>query len=131
LISLVSCNIDNKSLNENIDVEGNVNKEGIPEIVFNETEHDFGRVIQGEKVGWFFKYRNEGDADLIISKASASCGCTVPDYDRKPLSPGEESKIKVVYDSSGRSGTELKTVTIESNTGKPVKLKLIVEVINN
>lgn len=111
--------------------EDNAPGDAKAKIAFVEEEHDFGRVTEGEKVGWYFKYKNEGNADLIIKRASASCGCTVPEFDRKPLAPGEESSLKVIYDSSGRSGLEVKTVTIESNAeNRIVKLKLKAEVLN-
>ncbi len=100
-----------------------------PRIVFEETEYDFGRVSEGEKVGWYFTFRNEGGSDLIITNARASCGCTVPEYSREPVPPGGEGKVKVIYDSSGRGGKEIKTVTIESNAINNVsRLNLKVEV---
>ena len=127
---LASC-IQEGNSSGHAETSGNVDNGGA-KIVFESLEHDFGRVIEGEKVGWYFKYRNEGKGNLIIKRVSASCGCTAPDYDKKPLGPGEDATIKVVYDSNGRSGMEIKTVTVETN-GDPsvVKLKLMVEVINN
>lgn len=123
-----SSGIDDRS-SDNAVNQGSENAKA--KIVFQQEEHDFGRVSEGEKVGWYFKYRNEGGADLIIRKVSASCGCTAPEYDRKPLAPGEEATLKVIYDSNGRSGYETKTVTIESNAeNNLVRLKLKVEVIN-
>ena len=86
-----------------------------PEITFDILEHNFGKVREGEKVGWYFKYSNTGDKPLIITSANASCGCTVPEYHKEPLPPGKEGLIKVVFDTSGRSGKQTKTVTIESN----------------
>lgn len=128
IISGCSAGVDDK----NSDSEGNIKAEDAKvKIVFAQEEHDFGRVTEGEKVGWYFKYKNEGDSDLIIKRASASCGCTVPEFDRKPLAPGEESTLKVIYDSRGRSGLEIKTVTIESNAENHlVRLKLKAEVIS-
>lgn len=103
---------------------------GTAKIVFEETEHDFGRVMQGEKVGWYFKYRNEGNSNLIINRVTASCGCTVPEYDRKPLAPGKEASLKVMYDSNGRSGKEIKTISMETNAEpSQIQLKLMVEVV--
>lgn len=100
-----------------------------PKIEFAETEHDFGQVIDGEKVGWYFYYKNTGESDLIILNARASCGCTVADYERKPLPPGGEGKLKVIYDSSGRKGKEIKQVKVETNAENSfVQLQLEVEV---
>jgi hypothetical protein len=86
-----------------------------PEITFVSLTHDFGKIAEGEKVGWYFEFRNTGRSDLIITSASASCGCTIPEYEKKPVHPGGEGTIRVVFDSSGREGIQMKTVTVESN----------------
>jgi hypothetical protein len=87
----------------------------IPEIKFEEETHDFGRITQGEKVTYNFKFKNTGGANLIISSASGSCGCTIPDYPKKPILPGEEANINVVFASEGKSGIVEKSVTIVTN----------------
>ena len=71
-----------------------------PMLTFEESNHDFGTVIQGEKVSHSFIYINTGNADLIISSATGSCGCTVPEYSKEPLAPGESRKMNVIFDSS-------------------------------
>ena len=100
--------------------------ESQPEIKFLSNEHDFGKVTEGEKVGWYFKFRNTGGSDLIITNATASCGCTVPEYDRQPVPPGGEGTVKIVFDSSDRLGKQLKTVTIETN-GRTLISRLILK----
>ena len=102
------------------------NGDSQPEITFTTTEHDFGKVTEGEKVGWYFTFRNTGGTDLLITNASASCGCTIPDYDREPVPPGGEGTVKVVFDSSDREGKQIKTVTIESNA-KQLITKLVLK----
>lgn len=100
-------------------------------ISFDETEHNFGRVYEGEQVGWFFKFRNTGSKDLLITNAYASCGCTVPDYIKEPVHPGGEGEIKVVFDSDDRSGIQTKTITVESNAqNNNITLKITAEIIN-
>ncbi len=86
-----------------------------PDIRFDKTEHYFGRILQGEKVGYNFIFTNDGDASLVIMDASASCGCTVPKYSREPIAPGEKGSVEVVFDSSGRMGQQSKTVTLRTN----------------
>jgi hypothetical protein len=88
----------------------------LPAITFEETTHDFGKVIQGEVVGYYFRFKNTGKSDLIIANVSASCGCTATKYPTKPVKPGEEDTVQVTFDSSGRRGFQHKTVTIASNT---------------
>lgn len=97
--------------------------EKMPEISFETKEHDFGKVISGEVVSYNFKFKNTGDADLVISKVSSSCGCTVPDYPGEPIKPGEEKYLEVTFESENRNGFQSKTVTVGANT-QPSKTTL-------
>lgn len=89
-----------------------------PIMNFEKTEHDFGKIKTGDKVDYTFNFKNTGDTDLIISKAKGSCGCTVPDYPKDPIKPGQSGKIKVSFDSANKHGQQHKTVTITTNTAK-------------
>lgn len=96
---------------------------------FNELEHNFGSIKAGEKVGCIFSFTNTGDADLILTAASASCGCTVPRYEKKPVAPGGKGAIEVIFDSSGRSGLQSKTVVVQSNAeNNLIILRIIAEI---
>ena len=101
----------------------------LPEIKFNEEVHDFGKLIQGEQVSFAFKFKNVGNADLIIASVSTSCGCTVPTFPERPIHPGEEAIIDVKFDSNGRIGFQNKTITIVSNTQPNTKILRIKAVI--
>jgi hypothetical protein len=57
-----------------------------------------------------------GKSDLIIVNAYGSCGCTVPEYSKKPVPPGQKGVINVVFDSKGRVGEQVKSVTVVANT---------------
>ena len=74
----------------------NVDEAQLPHFEFVEEVKDFGEIIQGEVVSTTFRFRNVGQTDLIISSATASCGCTVPEWSKEPIKPGEEGKIEVV-----------------------------------
>lgn len=97
---------------------------------FEQDEFDFGTVKEGEVVTHVFKFKNVGEAPLVIQNASATCGCTVPDYSRKPIPVGETGEVQVKFNSQGRVGTQSKNVTITANT-KPatttVKIRGVVE----
>ena len=102
----------------------------MPVIEFEKDVHDFGRVIQGEKVAYGFKFKNTGTSDLIISKVSSSCGCAVPDFPKIPIKPGESKKIDVKFDSQNRPGFQNKSVTIISNAQPSIKvLRIKAEVV--
>jgi len=91
-------------------------------IIFKEYEHNFGKVVEGEKVVCTFTFENTGTGPLVIASATTSCGCTVTKYNNKPVLPGESGIIEVAFDSSGRNGIQTKTVTVRSNASKPVVL---------
>ena len=101
--------------------DGKTNTE-LPDIKFDEETHDFGRITQGEKVSYSFTFKNTGGTSLIISSASGSCGCTVPEFPKKPILPGEEEKINVVFSSEGKSGLVEKSVSIVTNCEPSTKI---------
>jgi len=88
----------------------------MPKMIFEEDSYDFGDISQGEKVEHAFTFENKGDADLIISSAVGSCGCTVPSYPKEPISPGQKAEILVVFNSNGKKGAQHKRITIVANT---------------
>ena len=96
--------------------EVDVKKQGMPSFTFKKEEHDFGILIDGEKVTYSFLFTNSGDAPLIISNAKGSCGCTVPNYPKEPIAPGASASIDVTFDSKGRKGKQSKAVTLTANT---------------
>jgi hypothetical protein len=87
--------------------------------------HDFGTIQQGDKPNYDFAFKNTGESDLIITSAKGSCGCTVPEYPKTPIKPGESGNIKVSFDSKGKSGATTKTVSIMCNTAEGTKILTI------
>jgi len=91
-----------------------------PAISFETIDYNFGKITQGEKVTYSYKFKNVGKTPLIIANAEATCGCTVPEVPKQPIKPGEEGEIGVVFDSTGKSGLQDKVITITSNAAAPV-----------
>ena len=87
-----------------------------PIMTFDQEAHDFGTIQQGETVVYNFNFTNTGESDLIITAAHGSCGCTVPEYPKEPIKPGEKGQIKVSFNSTGKTGVQKKSVTIGTNT---------------
>lgn len=89
--------------------------------MFSEKNYDFG-YIKEEKgaVSHNFEFENTGDAPLIIVNASASCGCTRPEYPTKPIKPGKKGKIKVTFSPIGRPGPFRKTIRVKTNARNKV-----------
>jgi hypothetical protein len=125
-LSITQCR-NNGSRNTSAGTEGDTGK---AKIAFREYEHSFGKVSEGEKVSYVFKFDNLGTADLVIASALTTCGCTVPEYDTKPIPPGESGNLEVVFDTSGKDGMQTKTITVKSNAEKQVVLlKITAEVV--
>ena len=107
-----------------------VQNQAAPEFSFNEVFHNFGDVAEGEVVTHIFEFTNSGQAPLVITNAQGSCGCTVPEWPRTPIAPGESGTIKVSFNSQNRSGRQDKTVTLSANTVPNTKvLKITSNVI--
>lgn len=87
-----------------------------PVMNFEQTEYDFGTIKQGEVVEHTFTFTNTGETPLIIENASASCGCTVPEWTKTPVAPGEQGNVKVQFNSTGKVGQQAPMVTIRANT---------------
>ena len=87
------------------------------EIKFDKTTHNFGTFSQkSPKVTCVFTYTNIGETPLVINQAIASCGCTVPEYTKAPVQPGEQGQIKVTYNGEGKfPGHFKKSITVRTN----------------
>lgn len=101
---------------------------GEAEIKFEKTSHDFGTFPESKsKVTCSFKFTNTGDKLLVIHQAIASCGCTVPQYPKEPIKPGESGEIIVTYDGEGKfPGHFRKSITIRTNAKQEI-VRLYVE----
>ena len=113
----VGCN-GNKKQESDVDLirnprsaEGYDSKEKMPVITFDEDLHNFGRLSAGENISYSFHFRNTGNADLVISSTSATCGCTVADYPKGRIVPGGEGYVTVTFKSAGKSGQQFQEVT--------------------
>jgi len=120
----ISCNEGNASSKvkkENVkeakkrDVE--ISK-GAAEIQFDRTEFQFGTVNEGDVVEAKFVVINSGKTDLIITKVQPSCGCTVPEWPRTAIKPGESGEILAKFNTAGKPNRQSKTLTLYTNTAK-------------
>lgn len=81
-----------------------------------DTAYNFGTIHEGDVVQMDFRFKNTGSKPLIISEASSTCGCTIPNYSKKPVAPGEVSVLKVLFNSAGKMGKQFKPIWISANT---------------
>jgi len=93
-------------------------------IAFTQSEHNFGTLQQNQKAVYAFAFSNPGNTPLVIHKVETSCGCTVPEWTKQPIKPGEKGKISIKYDTS-HPGAFSKTITVYYNgKNSPVHLKI-------
>jgi len=90
-------------------------------IEFKSETVDYGEISKGADGVRIFEFTNTGDAPLIISKVSSSCGCTIPKKPEAPILPGKTGEISVKYDTN-RVGPIRKAITVISNADTPTKV---------
>lgn len=84
-------------------------------ISFEELIHDFGDITQGDVVKHVFKFKNTGDDTLRLSNVLSTCGCTIPEWTKKPIPPGGSGEILASFNSAGKMGLQNKVITVMSN----------------
>jgi len=138
VLFMVSCSNSGNDADLPADIVRNPNsasgkgdKSELPVITFEKDFHDFGNLRTGERVRYSFKFRNTGKTLLVISSVTSSCGCTVSDFPRQPIKPGDGGTIDVSFNSEGRRGIQNKSVTVFSNTQPPTTMLRIKAMIND
>lgn len=95
----------------------------VPAISFTEQTWDYGNIPVGIPATHVFEFTNTGTAPLLVSQATASCGCTTPVWTKELVKPTKTGNVAVTYNAA-REGSFMKTVTVLSNTGEPVYLTI-------
>lgn len=103
-------------INNPISADGDTSLNALPKFKFKTLEHDFGRIVDGVKVAYKFKFTNIGGSDLIISQVKPTCGCTATRFPHNPIKPGESAFIELTFDSSRRKGFNHKSASVVANT---------------
>ena len=111
-----ACNQSSQNATAAVADAGNVSATNAPVMKFEKETHDFGKIKEGDKVTYEFKFTNTGKSPLIIKDAIATCGCTKPEWPKSPIQPGADGAIKVTFNSTGKMGLQDKQITITGNT---------------
>ena len=102
--------------NPNVASETEAPNPNAPVMTFAESQFDFGDIQPGSKVHHTFKFTNTGKTPLLIADATASCGCTTPNWTKDPVAPGAAGELEVQFDSRGKQGLISKQVSVRANT---------------
>lgn len=108
---------ENNQDNQSADADDSSSDE-YPDIEFEDNNYDFGEIEEGDVVEHEFVFTNTGDAPLKVMQAKPTCGCTVPDWDKHDIEPGEKGSMMVKFNSQGRPGKQNKSVRLTTNTKK-------------
>jgi len=107
-----------------------VDPSSMTEIEILDKVYDFGTIVQGEKASTVYRVKNVGKNPLKITKAKGSCGCTVPQWPKEAIAPGEIAEIKVVFNSARKKGKQSKRITITANTTPAQSYMTITGMVN-
>ena len=133
VMAFVSCkeNASKKVNTDNVAVaaERDEAAKQVPVMEFDKSEHDFGTIEQGTPQETVFTFTNTGNAPLVITNATSSCGCTVPNPPKDPIAPGEKGELLVKFNGSGQNQVT-KTITVVANTAKGSELLRIKAFVN-
>jgi hypothetical protein len=128
LSSLFACNDTPKKKKDKIETK--VEASAITTVKANKNIHNFGKMTQGEVLAYSFNIENTGKSSLLINNIETSCGCTLVKWDKKPLAPGEKTKIEVEFNSSGRYGKQYKVISIFANVPNKIYELIITAEVN-
>ena len=88
-------------------------------LIFDEKKWNFGDVQEdGGEVEHLFSFKNASSKPVVILDVSSGCGCTTPSFSRKPVLPGAEGEVKVVFDPMNRPGRFTKGVVVITSTNE-------------
>jgi hypothetical protein len=77
----------------------------------------FDTITMGEKATVKFRFKNTGDKPLFITEARAGCGCTIPDYTKGAIAPGQGGEVTGAFDSKkAHAGIVRKSIFVTTNT---------------
>jgi hypothetical protein len=88
-------------------------------VEFLENKHDFGKVQEGDKVSFTYKFKNTGTKPLKVNNVKPSCGCITPDWSKEDIAPGAEGFVTVEFDSKGKKGSQKRSVTVVFENTNP------------
>ena len=133
LLCFLSCNLNESANKNHIYIPSkNNNKSNFerPNIKFSKLNFNFGTIDKGEIISKYITFKNDGKKDLVISNVKSSCGCTIADWPKNPISPNHSDSLLLVLNSSSLNGIIKKTITVISNSKPNTKVITINAQIN-
>jgi hypothetical protein len=98
-------------------------------VKFKEIKHNFGKIKQGVPVTYNFEFSNTGDAPIVVENATASCGCTTPEWPQQPVMKGKSDKIKAGFNAAAPGVFEKGIFVKVKGYDYPIEIKITGEVL--
>ncbi len=128
LITTASSEVSVDSANNNLAGATN-NTQVLTNLALSEPDFDFGKIKKGDKVEHVYEVTNTGKNPLIISSVVPTCGCTVPEFTKDPIMPGQKGKVTLKFDSTNFQGIVHKTAQLYANVSQvPIELKFTADI---
>lgn len=103
-----------------VDVAGSEKKGATKaEFKFEEETYNFGQIEQGDIVDHTFHFQNVGTEPLMIENIKVTCGCTTPSYSKVAIEPGGNGEVQAKFNSTGKMGAQMKSLTIYYGADMP------------
>jgi len=101
------------------------------QLVFTPDAWDFGRIEEsGGRVSHTFTGVNRGAEPVVVLDVVTSCGCTVPEFSRRPVLPGDSTRVTVTYDPMNRPGRIDRSIAVRvSDSDEDIRLKIVGRVL--
>jgi hypothetical protein len=101
-------------------------------VISDSTTFNFGNIQAGDTIKHTFHFKNTGESPLVISSATATCGCTVASFNKRPIATGATDSITAVFASSKENkGFANKVVTVNYNSPASPKLLTLYGRVSN
>ncbi|SFI39550.1 DUF1573 domain-containing protein [Halpernia frigidisoli] len=98
-------------------------------VAISEDNFDFGVIKKGDVKSHTYEITNTGTNPLIISEVKPGCGCTIPEFTKDPILPGQKGNITLKFESEAFDGVVHKTADVFANTAKaPITLNFTADI---
>src|SRR5947199_4400987 len=95
------------------------------ELKWEQTSVELHPAFSDKQAVAHFKYENVGKTPVHFKSVHASCGCTTAQTQKEQVAPGEKGEITATFNIGGRTGTQIKTVTVQTDDPDPSHANIV------
>jgi len=99
------------------------------ELKWEQTSVDLRPAFNDKQAVAHFKYQNVGNTPIHFKSVHASCGCTTAQTQNEQVAPGQKGEITATFNIGGRTGTQVKTVTVQTDDPEPSTVVLTLKAV--